>query len=237
MSEPSLKGYCPTCSAERFADAVAVHEERWDEGPFSYCRRHSILKCRGCQTVYVERADSCDDDVEYLHDETGEVETFYPERKSYWPAPTQRAAPSWIHVLESDPDLKALYDELYAALNGDLRVLAAIGVRTVFDRVSESLGVDPALPFDKKLADLKAKGKIGGDELALLDILTNAGNAAAHRGWRPSPQDLETLVATLEAFLYRTLVLDNEVKALGQGVPRKPKPRPKPAAPAPAASS
>jgi hypothetical protein len=37
--------------------------------------------------------------------------------------------------------------EMYAALDADLRVLAAVGARTVFDRASEKFGVDPAESF------------------------------------------------------------------------------------------
>lgn len=219
--EAKVKGHCPTCGGEKFADAVASHEERWSDGYVDGCVRHSILKCRGCETVYVQRAESCSEDDHHYQDESGEWQVEYPERMTYWPAPTKRATPDWAHAFASDNDLSRLVDELYAALNGDLRVLAAIGVRTIFDRASELLEIDPGLSFAQKLDGLVAKGSIGSDERANLAVLADAGGAAAHRGWRPSPDQLETLVSTLEAFLYRTMVLGDALKALKAAVPAR----------------
>ena len=48
-----------------------------------------------------------------------------------------------------DRSLGKLLAEMYAALDADLRVLAAIAARTVFDRASELLGVNPAMSFQE----------------------------------------------------------------------------------------
>jgi Domain of unknown function (DUF4145) len=63
-------------------------------------------------------------------------------------------------------------------------VLAAIGLRTAFDRASELLGIDPNKTFAGKLSQLVVDGHIGSTEKASLDVLTDAGGAAAHRGWK-----------------------------------------------------
>jgi uncharacterized protein DUF4145 len=89
----------------------------------------------------------------------------------------------------------------YEALNNDALVLAAIGLRTVFDRASEKMGVDPALQFDKKLDALEGMEKIGRSERETLEILTDAGGAAAHRGWKPTVKQLDTLMTVGEQFL------------------------------------
>ncbi len=142
----------------------------------------------------------------------------------YWPAPSKRKQPTWSFELKGvDRDLNSLFDDIYVALNNDLRVLSAIGIRTVFDRASELLGVDPTLTFPKKLAELVKLGKIGESERNTLDILTDAGSAAAHRGWKPKPKELDTMMSIIEAFLYRAFVLDEEAKILKKTVPEKPK--------------
>ncbi len=225
MAGEKVKGHCPSCGAGRFADVIAAHQETWSGGYVDGCVRHSILKCRGCEVVYVQRAESHSEDQDHHRDENGEWVTHYPERMTYWPAPTKRAPPEWAHTFAIDPDLSRLIDELYAALNADLRVLAAIGVRTIFDRASELLEIDPNQTFAEKLASLEAKGSIGGAEHASLSVLADAGGAAAHRGWRPTPDQLGTLVSTLEGFLYRTMILGDALKELKAAVPNRQSPR------------
>ena len=70
------------------------------------------------------------------------------------------------------------------------------------------LGVDPALPFNKKLNSLEQMGKIGKSEKELSKILTDAGGAAAHRGWKPRIRQLDTLMTIGEQFLHRTIILE-----------------------------
>jgi hypothetical protein len=97
-----------------------------------------------------------------------------------------------------------------------------MGVRTVFDRASELLGVDPTIPFTKKIDALFQGGKIGAEECETLSILTDAGSAAAHRGWRPSVQEMDVMMSLIEAFLYRTFILGDAAKVLKAKVPAKP---------------
>ena len=145
-------------------------------------------------------------------------------RPWYWPAPVSRQRPNWLHrIQESERDLGELLEELYAALDNDLRVLAAVAVRTVFDRASELLRVDPAIRFDEKLTSLQTAGKISRDEEEILQVLVDAGSAAAHRGWRPKADELSTMVEVVEFFLHRSFVLGDGIAKLKAAVPARPK--------------
>lgn len=88
--------------------------------------------------------------------------------------------------------------------------------------MSELLKVDPAKSFREKLDDLLSAGHIGGSEKEHLDILTNAGSAAAHRGWSPTLDDLSTLMDIAERFMYRAFVMDVRVKKVARNIPPKP---------------
>jgi hypothetical protein len=132
-----------------------------------------------------------------------------------------------------------LFGDIYGALTADLRVPAAIAARTVFDRASELLGVDPAISFSEKLDELAVRGKISIDEKEALSILTDAGSAAAHRGWRPKPHELDTMILIIESLLHRTFVIGDAAKQLKASIPVKLKrqPRAVPAQVATASSS
>jgi len=219
MPTKSIKGHCPNCGAGRNAEIVASHEATFhgdDDNGIWWNGVFQILRCMGCDEVYYRTDGQCSEDS----DATGA-----PTRRiTYWPAPSKRKLPEWaMDLLAEDSALYELVCETYEALNNDAQVLAAIGLRTVFDRASEKIGVDPALHFDQKLDALEDMGKIGRSEKETLKILTDAGGAAAHRGWKPTIGQLDILMTIGEQFLYRAIILESKATALKGKIPPRPK--------------
>jgi hypothetical protein len=147
---------------------------------------YRILQCRGCEAVYFQTDSICSEDLDYgeLDPQTGEHE------------------------------LLNIASEIYVSLNDDLRILSAIGVCTAFDQASRLLGVDSRKTFIKKLCALYTMDKIGLDEKEALNILPDGGNAAEHKEWKPEPEGLDTMMNVIEAFLYRTFILEAQTKKL-----------------------
>jgi hypothetical protein len=155
------------------------------------------------------------------------------ERVTYWPSftstpRTTRRRPDWLSSdrLEQEPRLASEYPELaillfelYAALDANLHILSSIGIRTVFDCASQLLGCHPNQSFPEKLKELTAGNKISGEEKEILSILTDAGSAAAHRGWKPGQDDINSLMDALEHFLHRTFVLKHELRRVKKNIP------------------
>jgi hypothetical protein len=221
----TVKGHCPKCGPERRADVVASHEEFWenDDAAIWAIDTYNILRCRGCETVYVQRQHVFSEDWDYeTNPETGDAETVLTPKVTYWPAPARRDRPDWLDKLE-DSTLRDLLEEVYGALDADHRVLAAIGARTALDRAMVLKGASEAFGFAMKLDELKSAGFISQHEKDILVALTDAGSAAAHRGWRPEAKMLSTIMDGTEAFIYRTLVMSAAVAAIKEQVPKKPK--------------
>lgn len=222
---PPIKGHCPDCGPGRLADVVGQHSKRDedDENDIWLETSYRILRCRGCEAVYFQTDYVFSEDIDHEEDpRTGKYKAVVPHKTTYWPAPSKRKQPDWSSDLfVVDSDLVSLFDDIYVALNSDLRVLAAIGIRTAFDRASELLRVDPAKTFAEKLTALVQLGKIGESEKDSLDILTDAGSVAAHRGWKPDPKELDTMMSIIEAFLYRNFILDAATARLKQTVPKR----------------
>jgi Domain of unknown function (DUF4145) len=220
-----VKGHCPKCDAVRKAHVRAKHKHREDadeEGRVYGVLTDMVLECCGCEVVYFRRdfwfSENVEDTFEPngVHSNAPEVET------TYWPVATKRKPPEWMSRVQArDAILGNLIVELYSALNTGLAVLAAIGARTVFDRATDLLGVDPASTFEEKLRSLVQLGRIGEDEFEILTTLTEVGNAAAHRGWKPSPEEVSTIMDVVETFLHRSMVLGDAMSKIT--VPQKPK--------------
>ena len=225
-----IRGHCPACGPEKRADVVGHCEEAgWDDMENMVHGRvhHRILKCCGCEAFYHQKEVITWDEHEVYRDpDTDEYE--YPDRRevTYWPAPSKRRKPEWLDELPLiDHTLAALLEEIYVALNNDLRVMAAIGIRTAFERASDLLKIDPAASFPRKLQDLLDRGKIGTQDKDVLAVLANAGHAAAHRGWKPRTDELDTLMWVIEGFVHRAFILNDEMKHIGKRIPARPKAR------------
>jgi hypothetical protein len=212
----TVKGHCPNCGTDRNAQIVAEHGITDDDESVWWSAKFQIVQCRGCDEVYYRKVEMCSEDAE--------ADGRPIPRITYWPAPSKRKPPDWaIELLSQDSTLYDLVAETYVALNNDAPVLAAVGLRTVFDRASEKMGVDPVLQFAEKLDALEHMGKIGRSEKKTLETLTDAGGAAAHRGWKPAIEQLGTLMTIGEQFLYRTFILESEAQALKSKIPPRQK--------------
>lgn len=224
-----IKGTCPNCGTGMRAFVRCRHTvEHPDDGDgTSASDTGLILECCGCATVYFRHDfwfSEWDEVVD--HPITGEPSLRPGIRHTYWPPPAARRRPAWLdRVQERDTKLTELLHEMYSALDGDLRVLAAIGVRTAFDRATELLGVEPAISFDDKLMRLVDDGRISGDEKKILAVLVDAGGAAAHRSWRPRRDQLDTMLDAIESFLHRALIVKDGIAKLEAAVPAKQKRR------------
>ena len=225
LSDRITKGHCPNCGSGRNAFVRAKHVvTHSDEGDgTSASDTGMILECCGCERVYFRRDywfSEWDEIVD--HPVSGQPLIRPGVETIYWPSVIKRARPKWFDALrERDNSLGLLLDEMYSALDAELRVLAAIGARTVFDRASELLGVDEGLSFQEKLDGLAADGKTSLDEVKTLQALVDAGSAAAHRAWRPQPDEVNTMIDVVESFLHRSFIVGNGIAKLRASVPEK----------------
>lgn len=219
-----MKAHCPKCNDERNTEIVCEHIEKWEDDvhPLFGWDKYLILKCRGCDRIFFRHEEFFSENMEYGYDAEGKTLCIEKPIIEYWPALSKRVMPDWLEeYFILDPELNLLLREVYTGLNNDLRTLAAIGIRTVFDKAVELLGVPETFTFQAKLDELVLRHLIGAGEKETLKILTDAGSAAAHRGWKPTGKDLNTLMAIIEQFVYRAFILQLEARQMKTKIPPK----------------
>lgn len=236
MGDPKFRrAKCSACGGDRNCNVVGEHVVKYDDEYFMAETRWSLLECRGCEHVFVEKTGTNSEDFDIAVDDEGEQIMVHIERKSYWPAFSRRKKPEWMTeqgILEID-DVRGLNDvliELYSALENDMVILAGIGIRTAFDVASELLEIDSEKTFQEKIDSLVQGGMIGAVDRNRISILVDAGSAVAHRGWRPSSEEISTMMDVLEHFLNVSLIeprrrekLDEKAKVISASVPAKKK--------------
>lgn len=181
------RAHCNICGGEKNAYIRASYTLSGKDGEVSWSDTYEILECCGCNGLSVRKMEWISEwdtlDTDPL---TGQPRLISGSKVTNWPPTTKRKQPEWLDHLDDDV-LRSVIQEVYQALNSGLIVLASIGIRTLLDRAMLLRVGDPRGGFEGKLKLMVEKGHIGSDEKEILEAITDAGSAAAHRGFAPSP--------------------------------------------------
>ncbi|EEQ4411315.1 DUF4145 domain-containing protein [Escherichia coli] len=130
--------------------------------------------------------------------------------------------PTWFgEILNKDRQLYVIMNEMYIAFQNKSFILAAIGLRTIFDRTVEVLNIHPGYTLGQKVDILKEEGFIGETERSQLKIVTEAGNSAAHRTWAPNETEFKSLLVIIENFVMRTILKNEDIFKITEKLPAK----------------
>ncbi|UVM63295.1 DUF4145 domain-containing protein [Pseudomonas sp. B21-010] len=230
----TFKAHCPRCDGERTCFIHGEFERRWDsvdeQHPMWGQSDYKLAQCRGCEEVFFHQSSWDSENWDFEYDpKTGQDIAVNPCTITTFPTPEKKSKkPDWVwDIAKIDPQLFTILNEMYQAYEQDSFILASVGLRTAFDRSTEVLKVDPALSLEAKVKHLLEVGFIGETESETLAVVTDAGSAAAHRAWSPNQDEFQTLLITLEQFIYRTVISGKAALAVAKNIPARPPRAPK----------
>ncbi|MCQ6312547.1 DUF4145 domain-containing protein [Citrobacter portucalensis] len=219
---PKFKTKCPLCQREC---NTLVHGQKQVANlinasgiEHNYGIDHKILECCGCELVFYYRdAWSYDKiDAVVIGKQFHMISTIPDSNKAF-------ERPMWgLFINGKDEVLYKILCEVYSAAEHGLFILASIGLRTAFDRTTEIIGINPNLRMFEKVNAVFEQGYVGKTERDQLDVITNAGNAAAHRGWTPQIDDLIPMLRTMERFIEKAVLQDTSIEEIGKRIPKRP---------------
>ena len=213
-----VRAFCRACNGDRNCIVRAHHDERGGDEHYQHHTKWLTMECQGCEYTFIKKISTNSENYVDYYEEDGTTETHYVETSEYWPALSTRERPEWMMengIDANDVDtLDRVLIELYKSLDAGLFILSAIGVRTAFDVASVVLNIDANLSFSAKLDALEANHHIQPSERMRLATLIEGGNASAHRGWKPTPIEMDTLMDILEHFVANAFVLPQRRKSV-----------------------
>lgn len=217
MSAPELrKAHCNVCGGERNHHVLHRERTRWenDEASITGGTDYEMLKCAGCEKVVLRESEWCSEDMD------GPAVRFYP------PA-TFRPAPKWLtdFYLEFPPGKDLLHDllkEVYVALQNAQPFLAAMGIRALLEQIMIEK-IDDNGTFAKNLLRFEAAGYVSALQREQLETILEVGHAAIHRGYKPSEDDLATLVDLTEILVQSIYLHGSRVEDLKSKIPPRKK--------------
>jgi predicted transport protein len=216
------KFFCNVCKGKtkHFIRGEYVKIKEDERAPVSFTQRLLIIECCGCENLALVKKTHFSEDVDYDQDPiSGEQIITANWDEVIYPPVTYRVPPTWFEDLP-DPTLREISDEIYRSLQTGSHYLATFGSRTLIDRLIV-LTVGDKGNFVKGLAALRDEGKISQHERDILEPVLQAGNAAAHRGWAPTKEQLATILDTVEGLIHRLLVLPKLAEELEEAVPTR----------------
>jgi Domain of unknown function (DUF4145) len=186
MTQKQTLAPCSSCVRETTHKVLherSVHEE-------DRITTYAMLECAGCRTI------SLGELVRFIPN--GEVE------RSYYPSPIKRNRPNWVFSLaiglvgKTDEEaIGGLLHEVYSAVAAGQYRLAAMGIRAALEQAMIARVGD--LPsFDKKLNAFQEGGYISAIQRDALRATIDVGDAAMHRGFRPTEKELNTALDIVE---------------------------------------
>ena len=214
---------CPACAKDT---KVSTHFEllrKSSDSQNNDIDEFYVFECGGCETVFFCKSSNNEANLHELTNERGEYDRAYRWSRDYLPKCTLPQFPTLppLPLAFISPHINEVLRETYATAEAGHFILAATGVRTSFDVVATFLGIDSNLPFTQKLEKLRQEGRISDTDKSALEVLIDAGGAAAHRGWRPDETQVRILIETLNQFIQAQVLLPREIKIVKDVVPKR----------------
>lgn len=150
----------------------------------------TISKCRGCDRInftHILRNSP--------HKETDLVFQF--------PRKPLRAVPKWMIKLPMN--YLEILQEVYDSINNGQLILSLTGIRTLLDTYIVSKVGDVGT-FKQKIDRLVSDGIITSSKATVLGTAIEAGNASAHRGYKPERETLFQILDIVENLLQSEIV-------------------------------
>jgi predicted transport protein len=221
MTEERIERFfCNACKQKTKHHIRGEYNKHDDDEAFWYKQRMLIVECCGCENLELVKMTLFSEDVEYFDNpHTGEPDSIGKWDEVIYPPVTYRNPPSWFEDLP-DPTLRTISDEIYNSLQTGSHYLATFGSRTLIDRLIV-LTVGDKGNFPRGLQALQDSGKLSQHEREILNPVVDAGNAAAHRGWAPTKEQIRVILDTVEGLIHRLLVLPKLAEELEEAVPSR----------------
>jgi Domain of unknown function (DUF4145) len=211
----NTRAHCNNCGGERNHSILHAETTSWSEDKYGISGgdQYETLKCLGCDTVILRH-------TSWFSEEDG-------EEVNYFPPAIFRKQPDWFGALrlelqQEEEFVHTLLKEIYVALQNNLPSLAAMGVRSLLEKIMVSKTGDLGA-FSANIMEFERLGHVSGLQRGRLEAILEVGHAAIHRDFTPTSQEVITLVDIAEHIVESVFLHDSRIKSVRKRVPLRKK--------------
>lgn len=202
------KALCGTCKIEQRHVVEASARSNWELDDWNGVTEYEIIRCLNCDSLSF-RQETTDSEGYYYNHETEEYDVdvsvnLYPNRTAgrfkideHWQLP---------------PEVRAIYDELIAAMNSEQPILAGLAVRILIEMICKEQAATGKNLF-AKIDDLKNKGVLTNAGADILHKLRSMGNDSAHEAKPSTSKQLILAMDVVENLLQSVYIHPAQAKA------------------------
>lgn len=202
------KALCEGCKIPQKHKVEVSARSRWDGDEYTGITEYEIIRCLNCDALSFRKESSNSEDYYYDH-ETEEhaveyVVELYPNRtagrfkiEGYWHLPLE---------------VRATYDELILAMNGEQPILAGLAVRILIEMICKEQSAT-GKNLLAKIDNLKLNGVLTNAGADILHKLRSMGNDSAHEAKPSTAKQLTLALDVVENLLQSVYIHPDEAKA------------------------
>jgi hypothetical protein len=205
---------CVTCGRRNCHRVLAAVRDvdGDDHSSLQWWDDHLIVECGGCKTISFVHTSKSTDNTEFDHS-TGE-EFLVPTERLY--PPRIGGLRKFERAYHLPANIGRIYSETLDAINGNLPILAGIGIRAIVETVCKEEKAS-GRNLEKKLEKLAEKGVVTAAGAEILHGLRFMGNAAAHEVRAHTEEELTIAVEVVENLLKGVYVIPKRARKLLKG--------------------
>lgn len=195
----TIRIHCGVCKRHTNHIVIAERDVRAhpDEG-YHWGEDHYFCQCAGCDSYSYAIAEWSEDD---WNPHTGEMDYTW---KTYPRSKHERHLIDDVYELPSK--VRSIYQEVIGAVNAQLPVLTAIGLRALIEAICKDRGVN-ANNLEKLIDGLASNGILSQAQASILHSHRFLGNVAAHEIESAKPRELVAALEIAEAMLRTIYIL------------------------------
>jgi hypothetical protein len=201
MATKVFKNYCVKCKQKTNHDIEGTHQIEHDPYDYHCMIEHSVVKCRGCDTVSFLRV---------FHD----IEGAYPTDHDEWVVPKEietypKAKAGNLDTKHLPDIVESIYTETCNAYRDGALTLAGIGFRATIEAICNDQGIT-GKELSARINNLAGKGLISKKDSTRLHSIRFMGNDAAHDIKKPSERSLQAALVIVEHLITTVYIIDRE---------------------------
>lgn len=217
----AIKEHCNRCMQETNCDILYQKRTDYHESDtrlWGY-NTYQIIQCKGCDSFFFREESLFSADT----DEAGEPIV----RAKIYPPKVTRKEPEVLYkylfngcIDLRDKPYRKLFREIYIAIGNEAPSLAAMGIRSLIERMMvDSIGDKGS--FKKNLSEFEKQGYISKNQASALKKVIEIGHAAMHRKYRPNLEELHLALDIVEIIYELTFYSDMKATRASCKVPKR----------------
>jgi hypothetical protein len=202
------KALCEVCKIQQRHKVEASARSRWDSEEYTGITEFEVIRCLNCDALSFRKESSNSEDYYYDHDTEEYTADYsvalYPNRTA-----GRFKIDGYSHL---PPEVRATYDELILAMNGEQPILAGLAVRILIEMICKNQSAT-GKNLLAKIDDLKLKGVLPNAGADILHKLRSMGNDSAHEAKPSTVKQLTLAMDVVENLLQSVYIHPHEAKA------------------------